>query len=133
MATLRTATQTTVAPAVTTTNEVKLATTIRKKLLSYLQTYLDASQQMKELKATKEDAAKAIRKIRESTGASSIQLDGWTMTNVPGESFDRDATYKKLMKLCGLTIDQIKACEVYKPKKAFEKITAPGASGGDDE
>lgn len=138
MATTRTATRPTILATVTTTakvnatttTDVKLDTRLRTKLLGYLGQYATVAGQIKELKAGKDDLTAAIRKLRESTGASSLDLEGFKMTDVGGDSFDRDATYKKLMSMHGLTIEDIKACEVHKPKKRFEKITCPG--GGDE-
>lgn len=130
MATLRQATKTTVAPVATTTTEQKIAPKLRTKLLGYLRLYADVSAQMKELKVTKADATAAVRKVREQLGVDSLQLEGFTMTDVGGESFDKAATIKKLQTLYGLTIEQINAAWVVKPKKRFEKITVPGV--GDD-
>lgn len=105
------------------TTEVKLTTAVQTKLTKLLKDRAEAVAVIAEKEALKDDCTAAIRKIREATGASSIQFGGYTLTNVEGTQFDREATYKKLVALTGVTIEQIKACEVYKPKKAFEKIT----------
>ena len=133
MATLRRASLTaTVQPKATTkaeaTTDITIKPSVKAKLLKYLANYASAHAEGKAAKAAKDDATFLIRLERERLGVNSLEIDGYKMTDVPGTQFDREATYKKLMSRFDLTIEDIKSCEVYKPKKAFEKITCPGDS-----
>ena len=112
------------APSVTTTQTtvVKLLPSVRRALLTELQA---AQKEKIALKIAEEkwDRRKArIRVLREKTGENSLEIDGYTISNVEGTFTQWD---EKKMLEAGLSIAQIESFKVVRPKKAYEKISFP--------
>ncbi len=106
----------------TVTKQVKLLPSVKRQLLVELQ----AAQKHKAAKDAAEeryDAAKAkIRALREATGEETLEIDGYTITNVTGTTTSWDE--KKMLKH-GLSVAEIESFKTIKPKKAYEKVTFP--------
>lgn len=136
MATTRTAPRVTAAPTIqvqaTTTHTIKLQPTLKRKLLTELRAYAELDQQVKAIKHARDKHKDAVRTLRESTGEGSLTIEGFRITDVTGVSSTLD---KKKLIAQGVTLAQIEAATVTKPKKAYEKITCPGAhaDAGDDD
>lgn len=123
--------------SVTTTvrKVVKLLPSLRRQLLVELAA---AQKEKLAVKAAEEkyDKRKAkIRKLRESTGEESLEIDGYTMTNVQGTNTRFD---EKKMIAHGLSVAEIESFKTTTPKKAYEKLTFPSEKvakrllGGDE-
>ncbi len=116
--------QTATSVTTTTTEQVTLKPSQRRRLLTNMQTHAKVCAEIKTLEGKKEKAAAAVRAVREETGANSLTLDGYTTTNVQGTTTSLDK--EKLVEL-GCALAWIEEATVTKPKKAYEKITAPGS------
>jgi hypothetical protein len=106
----------------TVTKTVKLLPSLRKQLLMELAA---AQKEKLALKAAEDkwDKRKArIRKLREQTGEESIELDGYTVSNVTGTMTKWD---EKKMLMEGLSVAQIEGFKTITPKKPYEKISFP--------
>lgn len=106
-----------------TTEEVTLKPYVAKKLLTELKAYQEIVEQIKALEAAKDTHKATIGKIRESTGHTSIAIEGYKVTEVRGVSSKLDQ--KKLIAQ-GVTMAMIEAATVTSPKKPYEKISCPG-------
>jgi len=106
----------------TVTKTVKLLPSLRRQLI----VELTAAQKEKLfLKAAEEkwDKRKAkIRKLREQAGVETLEIDGYTVSNVTGTMTRWD---EKKMLAHGLSIAEIESFKVTTPKKAYEKISFP--------
>lgn len=107
----------------TTTTEVKMRPELRRKLLANLRAYAELDQQAKPIKLAMDKHKAAIRELRESTGEKKLEIEGFKLTDVAGEStfFDKDEFV-----LRGGDLALYNDCLKKKPKKAYEKITLPG-------
>lgn len=108
---------------VTTTREVHLDARLEKKLKTRLQNYATLKSEIESLQAALDDEKAAIAALREKTGEQSIQLDGFTVTEVRGVSHKLDK--KKLIAL-GCAAAWIEEATVTKPKKPYTLVTLPG-------
>ncbi len=108
---------------VTTTREIKLSVSIRRKLLTELQAFQELKTQRDAIQSAMDMHKATVARLRESTGEKSIQIDGFISTHVTGETSKLDK--KKLVEL-GCALAWIEEATTTKPKKAFEKITCPG-------
>lgn len=106
----------------TTKTEVTLLPAVKRKLLTVLREYQELDLQEKALKLAKNKIKDKVRSIREATGERSINLDGFTMTDVQGTQ----KKFNKKKALQYLTVAELDDCFDEKPKKAYEKITCPG-------
>ena len=110
--------------AVTTTETrtVKLQPSTRARLLIKLK----AAQKEKIARDTADQKYEKlkgeIRKIREATGEDSLEFDGYTISNVTGNTTRFD---EKKMLAAGMSIDEINSYKVTTPKKPYEKLTFP--------
>jgi hypothetical protein len=120
MSTLSTTVETTV------TEEVKLTPKQRAELRAGLKEYERIQEQIHLLEKQKKETVSEIRKIRESLGVDSILFEGFRSTNVAGvqKSYDKKKALKD-----GVNLDDYL---VYKPKKAYEKISIPGETPNED-
>ena len=115
---------------VSTTREVKLDARLEKKLRTRLANYASIKEEMNALKSALDDEKAEIGKLREKTGEQSIQLDGFTVTQVRGVTNKLDK--KKLITL-GCAAAWIEEATVSKPKKPYELVTLPGEKKEDDD
>jgi hypothetical protein len=110
--------------AVTTTETrtVKLQPSTRARLLIKLK----AAQKEKiarDIADQKYEKIKGeIRAIREATGEVSLEFDGYTISNVTGNTTKFD---EKKMIAHGLSVEEIEGFKVTTPKKPYEKISFP--------
>lgn len=122
-------------PRTTTTVDVApvLSPTLALKLRPKLAEWHRVHQQIKALSAAKDALAQEIGAIRDEAGEMSIECDGFRVTLVGGTSSKLNK--KKLIAL-GCAPAWLEEATEIKPKKAYEKITAPGDAserGGDDD
>jgi hypothetical protein len=71
----------------------------------------------------------SIGKLREETGEQSISLNGFIVTEIRGTITTLD---KKKLIAQGVTVAQIEAATITRPKRSYEKITLPGEKTGED-
>lgn len=114
----------------TTTAEVEISPALRRKLLAKLDTYADLARQRKALKVEMAKMTGEIGAIRESTGETSIDVNGFKITKVSGTQ--KKLNKKKLVEL-GCALAWIEEATEEKPKRAYEKITCPGDEDEEDE
>lgn len=115
---------------VTTTQEVRLAPGLRKKLLTKLSTYASLKSQLDAIKHAMKKAGDEIGELHAETGETSVRLDGYTMTLVAG---NRKKFNPKLFVANGgdLAVYNQSIDEV--PVKSYLKISVPGGSNDDEE
>lgn len=112
------------------TAEVELRPAHRRRLQMNLKAYADLKAQADELKEEMQALVADIEKVREQTGAKSIGLEGYgRVTLVEGTNTRYDD--KKLLGY--LSPAQLAECKTTKPKKAFTKVTLPGAKDDHEE
>ena len=114
---------------VTTTRELVLKPTVRRKLLTELKTYQELKGQLDAIKSAMDKHKGVIGKLREETGEQSIKIDGFSVTLVAPV---RSTLDKQKLIAQGVTMAQIDAATVVKPGAAYEKISCPG-NGKDEE
>lgn len=107
---------------VSTTKEVRLAPTLRTKLLTRFHEYARLKAEA-DLLESKLDAKKAeIASLREDTGEASVQLEGFTSTLVAPE---RNVFDPKVFVKLGGDLDIYNQAVKKVPSKSYEKITTP--------
>jgi hypothetical protein len=114
----------------TTQTEVKLSPAVKRRLMMKLSSYAELAVQRKAIKASMKKIEAEVGTIRETTGETSIAVDGFKITKVGGTTKSLDK--KKLVEL-GCALAWIEEATTEKPKRAYEKITCPGDKGDDDE
>lgn len=108
----------------TTTTEVELAPSVRRKLLTELKAYAALHTELAAIKEAMAAHVAKVKAIREATGESTIKVDGFTVSEV--RSTYRKFNPKKFIAAGGVLAHYNEANEV-KPKKPFDKISIPGA------
>ena len=107
-----------------TTTEIQLKPSVRKRLLTELHAYQQMQSTLRELKAKMEVSKAKIGNIREEAGEQSLALEGFTVTLVsPVRS---KLNHKKLIAL-GCAATWIAEATEITPTKSYEKVTCPGA------
>ena len=119
----------TLTATVTTTRELVLKPTVRRKLLTELKTYQELKGQLDAIKSAMDKHKGVIGKLREETGEQSIKIDGFSVTLVAPV---RSTLDKQKLIAQGVTMAQIEAATIVKPGAAYEKISLPG-NGRDEE
>jgi len=108
----------------TTTQEIKLEASIRRKLLTELKTYQNLHAQKKVLEAAMDKIKAKVGAIRNETGEQSLELDGFKVTLVaPTRKKFNPKTFVKL----GGDIDIYNQANEETLTTPYEKITLPGA------
>lgn len=113
---------------VTTTEQIKLAPALAKKLLVKFKAYQELKAQAEAIDAAMKAHKSEIRKLRESVGVAGLALEGFTTTNVA--PVRQVLNHKKLVEL-GCALAWIEEATESKPSRPYEKITVPG--GKDEE
>ncbi len=106
----------------TTTTTVELRPSLKRKLLTELRAYAELKAQADAIELAMNAHKATIRGLREGTGEKSLELEGFKTTDVTGETSKLDT---KLLLLNGVTMGQINAATITKPKKAYELVTCP--------
>lgn len=107
----------------TTETTVKLAPSVKRKLLTNLRLYQELKAQIAALQA-QSDAAKAeVEELRQTVGEDKLELEGYKIAYVQGVRGVLD--HKKLIEL-GCAAAWIAEATENKPNKPFIKITCPG-------
>jgi hypothetical protein len=106
----------------TTTKVVKLLPSLRRQLLVELSTAQKHKLAMKQAEEKYDRAKAKIRSLREKAGVESLEIDGYTTSNVTGTMTQWD---EKKMIAHGLSIAEIESFKVHKPKRPYEKVTFP--------
>lgn len=104
--------------------QLEIAPNIKRKVQLHLKQYEAITEQMRVLKAAQTKELNEVEKLREVIGAKSFDLSGFKVTRVTGDSSRLD---QKKMIADGVTPAMIEEWTTTKPKKAFTKITCPGA------
>lgn len=114
----------------TTTHEVKLAPSLRRKLLQEFKIYAQLKTQLDTIKSAMDKHKGNIAALRDETGEMSLSLEGFKTTLVAPirKKFD-----KKVFVREGGDLAIYEAAMVDVPSAPFEKITCPGSRDGDDE
>jgi len=115
---------------VSTTEEIKLDTKLRKKLLTKLNAYAQLAEQRKTLDHAMKKLADEVGELRDETGHMSLKIDGYNITLVP--STYKKFNPKKFIALGGDLRIYTQAVEE-KPKKPYNKITVPGSEEEGEE
>jgi hypothetical protein len=110
---------------VTTTHEITLRPTLRRKLLAELRVLAELDTQLKALELAKAKHKDVIETIRAETGEDKLSLEGFTVTRVPG-AVRRVLDEKKLIALYDLSVEELDACRVEKVSASYTKVTLPG-------
>jgi hypothetical protein len=107
----------------TTTEEIRLSPTLRRKLLMKLKTYAELHTQKKAIEAAMDRHKAEIGALREDTGHQSIEIEGYKVTQVAGVRKKFDA--KRFVANGGdLAIYNNSMIDV--PNRPYEKVTLPG-------
>lgn len=115
---------------VSTTKEIRLDPSLRRKLLTKLKTWQTLDQQIKALELAKKKMNKEIGTLRDETGEMSVQLEGFTVTLVA--PVRKVLNEQKLISL-GCAAAWIQEATDNVPSRAYDKITPPRAAGAGDE
>ena len=119
----------TVTTAVEVTTEVQLAPAIKKRLLTELRSYQAVSDQIKVLEHAKDKHKAVIGKIREDADATSLKVDGFTVTLC--SPIRKKWNPKKFVALGGI-LEYYTMAHDDVTSKAFDKISCPGADDDSD-
>ena len=113
---------------ISTTVEVETEVAIEPRLARKAMIHLKIVDQLQETIREAKEAlvveVATIEKIREVVGVKSFALNGFKVTRVFGDLTKLD---RKKMKAAGVTDAQFTDWSTTKAKKAFTKVTAPGA------
>jgi hypothetical protein len=120
---------TTVISRVSTTKNIELKTTTRNDLLLELRAYAELKREQTAIQKAMDGHRDNIGKLREETGEQSISLNGFIVTEIRGTITTLD---KKKLIAQGVTVAQIEAATITRPKRSYEKITLPGEKTGED-
>lgn len=115
---------------VSTTKEIRLSPSLRRKLLIELKSYQAVKEQIKALEHAAEKHKGVISKLRDDTGEQSVALEGFTVTLVAPI---RKVLNKQKLVALGCAAVWIEEATDSVPTKAYEKITLPGSKGDDDD
>jgi len=115
-------TRVTTSVTTTTTKVVKLLPSLRRQLLMELSIAQKHKLAMKQAEEKYDRAKAKIRALREKAGVESLEIDGYTTSNVTGVMTQWN---EKKMLEHGLSIAEIESFKVTKPKKPYEKVTFP--------
>lgn len=108
---------------VSTTEEVRLEPTVRRKLLTELRTYANLRDQVNVLEAAMDKIKDKVGAIRDEAGAQSLELEGFTVTLVaPTRKKFNPKTFVKL----GGDIDIYNQANEETLVAPYNKITVPG-------
>lgn len=113
--------------AIETKTELKLAPTIRRRLLTELAVYARLDEQLKALELAKSKQKGKIDTLREEVGVDSLTIDGYKVTVVAPTRSKLEP--KKLIAL-GVSQAMIEEATVVVPGKAYLKISLPGERDG---
>lgn len=96
----------------------------KRKLSAALHAYGDIKQQIEALEEALAVHKTEIESIREASGATCIEQDGYKVTLVQPK--DRLVIDEKKLLAQGITMTQIENAKDAKPVKAYTKVTLPG-------
>lgn len=114
----------------TTTHELQIKPTVKRKLMTALKTYAVLAAQKKALKLAMQKESRIVEAIQVELGESSIDIEGFKATIVAPikNKFD-----KQRFVTLGGDLDIFEKAHIATPGKSYVKITAPGAKDGDDD
>lgn len=114
----------------TTKEDVKIKPRIKTALLAELKAYAALRTQLKGIEAEMEQKKAKIGRFREEVGVTSLDIEGFKVTQVTNLRSTLDKM--KLIEM-GVTMEMLEEATTTKPGKPYEKITVPGEKGGDRE
>lgn len=114
----------------TTKSEVKIKPRIKVALLAELKAYAELRAQLKGIEAEMDQRKSKIGRFREEIGVSSLELEGYKITQVTSLRSSLDKA--KLIEM-GVTTEMLEEATVVKPGKPYERVTCPGEKTYGDE
>ena len=130
MATTRTGMSVAPAPVAkaTSTTDVTINASTRRKLLTEFKAYAALHAELAPIKHAMEKIKGRIQELRESTGSSSVEIDGFKTVEVA-------STYKKFnpdkFVALGGSLTMYNEAMEDRPKRPYEKVTCPGEKDED--
>ena len=115
---------------VSTTKEIRLEPSLRRKLLLRLKTWQSLDQQIKALELAKKKLSTEIGGLRDETGELSVELEGFTVTLVA--PVRKVLNERKLISL-GCAAAWIQEATDNVPSRSYNKITPPRAAGAEED
>ena len=109
---------------VTAKTEIQIAPALKRRTLQTLRTYADLKAQRDALDRDIDKAKAALDETLEAVGEPSIELDGFKLTRVEGQTYKK-LNEAKLVEL-GCAIAWIREATENHPKKGYIKVTIPG-------
>lgn len=109
--------------------ELVIEPKLRQRLLVKFRTYADLKMQEKALTIRLDKLKAEIGSIRDEIGVETVEVEGFRDTLVAGVTSTLNK--RKFVELGG-SLKMLENAMECKPKKAFEKITIPGAPDADD-
>ena len=123
-------TQTSLSVVATTTHQLVLKPTIKKKLLLALRTYVELGAQKKALDLARSKQSKIVEDIQVELGESSLDIEGFKSTIVAPVRHTLD---KKRYVALGGDLDLLERSMVDTPGKSYVRITPPNGNGSEEE
>lgn len=114
----------------TTTHQIQLKPTVRRKLLTELKAYAGLKVQRDAIDAAMKNHRGTVEGLLSETGESSLSLDGFKTTLVAPVQKKLDR--KKFIQLGG-DIEILNAAHVETSGTPYVKITVPGKGSSDDD
>lgn len=119
-----------VTATVTTTKEIVLKPTVRRKLLTELKAYAALKADMDALKHAMDKKKATIGAIREETGEDSIELEGFKVSLVAPV---RSVLNKQRLISLGCAAAWLEEATETKPARAYTKVTVPGEKAREED
>lgn len=107
----------------TTTHKVALKPTVKRRLLQELKAFAELKGQLKAIEHAMEGHKGAIAAIREETGETTLELEGFKITYVTPT---RSSLDKGLLLAQGVSMAQIEQATTVVPTKPYVKVSLPG-------
>lgn len=114
----------------TTTQEVKLKPQVKRKLLTELRAYAQLKSERDALDHAMKGHKASIEELMETTGESSLSVEGFKTTLVAPVKRTLD---RKRLRMAGVTEAQLDAGTIETPTKPYIKVTVPGSKEDGDE
>ncbi len=106
-----------------TKTDVKIKPRIKTALMAELQAYAALRAQLKGIEAEMDQKKAKIGRFREEIGVTSLDLEGFKITQVTSLRSTLDKA--KLIEM-GVTTEMLEEATVTKPGKPYERVTCPG-------
>ena len=108
----------------TTKAEIQIAPALKRRTLQTLRQYADLKAQRDALDRDIDKTKAALDETLDAVGEPSIELDGFKLTRVEGQTYKK-VNEAKLVEL-GCAVAWIREATENHPKKSYLKVTIPG-------